>query len=137
LLHGGDELAHRRIARAWSIWGAQVALGDDFSLHEAEGHILGTVLQQARIELHYAFHRYFIRENQILDDCHRIPKVPLILIHGRHDLVCPVESAYTLHQHLPFSELRILPKAGHIAGGTDMIDALVGATDEMAALITN
>jgi proline iminopeptidase len=135
LLHGEDELAQRRIARAWSIWGGQVALGDDFAAQDCESHVPTTVLQQARLELHYGFHQYFIKENQILLDCRRIPVVPVMLIHGRRDLVCPVESAYTLHQHLAFSELRILPKAGHIAGGADMIDAMVRAADEMALRI--
>jgi proline iminopeptidase len=135
LLHGKDELAQRRIARAWSIWGGQVALGDDFAPQDCESHVPSTVLQQARLELHYAVHQYFIRENQILQDSRQIPEVPVILIHGRRDLVCPVESAYTLHQHLAFSELRILPKAGHIAGGADMIDAIVCAADEMALRI--
>ena len=132
LLHGGDELAQRRIAKAWSAWGGQVALGDDFSPEEGEGHVHSTMLQQARIELHYGFYHYFIEENQILLNCRQLPEVPTILIHGRRDLVCPVESAYTLHRHLPYSELRILPKAGHIAGGPDMIDAMVSAADEMA-----
>ena len=135
LLNGEDELAQRRVARAWATWGGQVALGDDFTPQDTEGHVAGAVVQQAKIELHYAFHDYFIRDNQILLNCRLIPKVPVILIHGRRDLVCPVESAYALHQQLPFAELRILPNAGHIAGGADMIDAIVTAADEMALRI--
>ncbi len=135
LMNGGDELAQRRMARAWSAWGGQVALGEDFAPQEPEGHVPSTVLKQARIELHYGFHRYFIKENQILLDCRRVPEVPAILIHGRRDLVCPVESAYTLHRHLPSSELRILPNSGHLAGGAEMIDAIVNAADGMALRI--
>ena len=135
LLHGEDELAQRRVARAWSTWGGQVALGDDFAPQDSDAHVPSTVLQQARIEVHYGIHHYFIKENQILLNCGQVPGVPVILIHGRRDLVCPLESAHTLHQHLPFSALRILPKAGHIAGGEDMIDAMVTAADEMALRI--
>lgn len=132
ILHGADELAQRRIARAWSVWGGQVALGDEYTPSDPEGHVPASMLQQARIELHYGFHRYFIEENQVLRDCKLIPKMPMILIHGRRDFVCPVESAFTLQKHLPFSELRILPQAGHIASGAQMSAALVEAADEMA-----
>ena len=132
ILHGEDELAQRRAARAWSAWGGQVALGEAFVPADSEGHVPAHVLQQARIELHYGFHRYFIDENQILRDCRLIPKVPVILVHGRRDLVCPLESAFTLQKHLPFAELRVLPAAGHIASGTEMTSALVEAADELA-----
>ncbi|MDD5036878.1 MAG: prolyl aminopeptidase [Methylococcaceae bacterium] len=131
-LHGEDELAQRRVARAWSRWGGQVALGSAFKPSDTEIHVPVQVLHQAWIELHYAFHRYFIEENQILRDYSLIPEVPIILLHGRLDLVCPVEAAFSLQRHLPWAQLRILPNSGHIAGGAEMIDALVMAAEEMA-----
>lgn len=131
-LVGGDELARRRAARAWSLWGGQVVLGDEFDPGELHEHVSAEVLNQARIELHYAVNRYFIEENAVLDGCAKLAKIPAVIIHGRRDLVCPAESAYLLHRHLPHAELRILPKAGHIAGGEEMIDALVEAADAMA-----
>jgi proline iminopeptidase len=132
ILHGEDELAQRRAARAWWLWGGQIALGDEFNPTEVDNHVSAQVLHQARIELHYGFHRYFLSENQILDNSALIPPVPVILIHGRRDLVCPVEAAFTLQQHLPFAELRIIPTAGHIASTPEMTAALVEAADEMA-----
>jgi proline iminopeptidase len=135
LLNGRDELAQRRVARAWSLWGGQVALGDEFNPAEADEHVPQSMVQQARLELHYAVHRYFLEEDQILKDCGRLPDVPIILIHGRRDLVCPVEAAYALHQRLPKADLRILPHAGHVASGAEMIDALVSAADEMAGML--
>jgi proline iminopeptidase len=132
IMFGADELAQRRIARAWSVWGGQVALGGAFDPSEFDGHVPAAVVQQARIELHYAFHRYFIEENQIIRDSHLLPDVPIMLIHGRRDLVCPVESAVSLHDALTAAELKILPNAGHIASGADMIDALVDAADNIA-----
>jgi len=132
ILLGEDELARRRAAKAWSAWGGQVALGDEFSPSDLEGHVPASVLHQARIELHYGFQRYFIEENQILRDCPLIPRVPVILVHGRRDLVCPLESAFTLQKHLPFAELRVLPNAGHVASNAEMTAALVEAADELA-----
>lgn len=131
ILHGEDELAQRRVARAWSVWGGKVALGEAYRPADPEGHVAASQLQQAKIELHYGYHRYFIEENQILKNSHLVPKVPTLIIHGRQDLVCPVESAYQLQQHLPHAELKILPKGGHVASGVDMSSALVEAADAM------
>ncbi len=131
-LNGTDELAQWRAARDWERWGGQVVLGNDFKPAESGEHVTANVLAQVRIETHYAAHHYFIEENQILRACEQTPDVPILLIHGRLDLVCPAESAYSLHQALPQSALTILPHSGHIAGGDEMIDALVSATDEMA-----
>ncbi|CAI8973764.1 prolyl aminopeptidase [Methylocaldum szegediense] len=131
-LTGDDEVAQRRAARTWALWSGQVILGSEFAPSELNGHVSSEALNKARIELHYAVNRYFIPENAVLDQCERIRHLPAILIHGRRDLVCPVESSFSLRKRLPKSELRVLPNAGHIAAGEDMIDALVGAADEMA-----
>lgn len=129
---GGDELAQRRAAREWELWSSRVVLGEEFDSARLGEHVSIEVVNQARIELHYAANRYFIEENAILRHGGKIAHLPAVIIHGRRDLVCPVESAWSLHRSLPESELRILPEAGHIAAGEAMIDALVNATDAMA-----
>ena len=127
-----DKKVQQRSAREWSIWGGAVALGPAFDPAFLETEpVSAAELNQAKIELHYAVNRYFIEENQILNHCDKISHLPVTLIHGRNDLVCPVESAWTLHEKLPNSELTILPNSGHLADGEEMIDALVCATDEM------
>lgn len=128
---GNDEVARRRVAREWAAWGSQVALGNLFQ-PEQEEHVTEKMVRQAAMELHYAGHRYFIEENRILDRCDRLLDIPAVIIHGRHDLVCPMEAAVKLHQALPNADYVILPEAGHIAQGADMIDALVSATDRFA-----
>jgi proline iminopeptidase len=129
---GDDELARRRAARAWALWSGQVIIGNEFDPSMLSEHVSSEEINQARIELHYAVNKYFIPENSILEHCDKIRHLPAILIHGRRDLVCPVESSFSLHKRLPNSDLRVLPNAGHIAAGEEMIDALVSAVDEMA-----
>ena len=131
-VHGSDELAQRRVAREWESWSGQVALGHAFSPADAEEHASAALLDQVRIEMHYASHHYFIAENQILDQCSRLPDVPTVIIHGRNDLVCPVESGWSLSRRLPHAAFHVLPRSGHVAHGEEMIDALVTATDIMA-----
>jgi proline iminopeptidase len=134
-LTGPDEVERQRAAHEWWLWSSRVTLGDAFCADGDDPPPPG-IVDQSRIELHYAVHRYFIREGQILTDCPRIEHLPVILVHGRKDLVCPPESAWTLHRRLPRSELRILPDAGHISAGEEMIDALVTAADEMLLRIS-
>jgi proline iminopeptidase len=129
---GRDELARRRATRAWELWSSRVVLGGEFDAARLNEHVSAEGVNRACIELHYAVNGYFLEENEILAGCGRIAHLPAIILHGRRDLVCPVESAWNLHRGLPEAELRILPEAGHIAEGEAMIDALVDATDAMA-----
>lgn len=133
---GSDEIAQRRVAREWSAWGAQVALGNLFKADETL-HVTEQMVLQAAMELHYADHNYFISENQILDNCDKLQDIPTIIIHGRNDLVCPIEAAISLQHALPEAETIILPNAGHIAQNDDMIDALVSATDKFAIKLSS
>jgi proline iminopeptidase len=122
----------RSVTRAWMDWGGQVALGNDYQ-YEAGGEITEQMIKQVRMEIHYARHHYFIRENQILENCECLRTIPSIIIHGRYDLVCPLEAGMKLAQALPAAKYIVLPNAGHIAKGDEMIDALVSASDSFAS----
>lgn len=131
-LTGKDELAKRRVAKEWMAWGGQVALGHAFQDASHDEHVTEKMVKQVAMELHYALNKYFIRDNQILENCGLLTDIPTIIIHGRQDLTCPIEAGQRLHEALPKAEYVILPNAGHIAQGVDMIDALVSATDQFA-----
>lgn len=133
VLFNGDTQQQSSAALGWTIWGAQVALGNEFDLTTFPEHVDTTVLKQVKIEAHYAKARYFLTENQILHNCRSIQDIPAIIIHGQQDLVCPLEAAWSLHKQLPDAEYICLSNTGHIAKGDEMIDALVNATDKMAA----
>jgi proline iminopeptidase len=135
-IEGSDEIARRRVAREWSAWGGQVALGNAFQADETS-HVTEQMVQQAAMELHYAGHSYFLEENQILDNCNKLLEIPTVIIHGRNDLVCPIEAAISLQHALPEAETIVLPNAGHIAQNDDMIDALVSATERFAQKLSS
>jgi len=127
-----DITLQQRAANAWMTWGAQVALGNAYQPGSANEPVTEDMINQVRMELHFAKHRYFIAENQILDNCKQLSNLPTIIIHGRQDLVCPMEAGVSLHKALPHADFTDLANAGHIAQGDEMIDALVNATDTMA-----
>jgi proline iminopeptidase len=129
VLWGDDEIAVRRVAREWMAWGAQIALGHAYQGYSQDSHVTDKMVRQVRMELHYAKNQYFIAENQILNLCHKLMAISTIIIHGRNDLVCPMEAGMMLHQALPHAGYVVLPNAGHIAQGDDMINVLVTATD--------
>ncbi|MEY3787709.1 MAG: prolyl aminopeptidase, partial [Pseudomonadota bacterium] len=87
-LWGADELAKRRAAKEWMAWGAQVALGNAYQSCEQNEHVSEKMVKQARMELHYAEQHYFIKENQILENCVLLSAINTIIIHGRQDFVC-------------------------------------------------
>lgn len=128
-----DRLVAMRAAKQWQNWGGLVALGyafvdDDRPLTEQD-------LKQVRMELHYARQGYFIKENQILENCAILRDIPAIIIHGQNDLTCPLESGWQLHQVLPHAQYIVCPNSGHVARGEEMIDALVSATDQMLTIL--
>ncbi|MFZ2168460.1 MAG: prolyl aminopeptidase [Methylococcaceae bacterium] len=134
-LWGEDEVATRRAAREWMAWGGQVALGNDYQPDTQNDHITEKMVKQVRMELHYARSHYFIQENRILENCAILNNIPTVIIHGRQDLVCPLEAGMKLYQALPHAQYIVLPNAGHIARGEEMIDALVTATDRFSEIL--
>jgi proline iminopeptidase len=130
-VHGDDREESLRAARAWSRWAGAIVT---WMLPEAPQQAVDDeqVLNEVRIETHYARHRYFIEENRILDNVDKLPSVPIHIIHGRRDMTCTLSASWQLHRALPDSRLTIVREGGHLAGEPVMTDALVTATDEMA-----
>ena len=130
-VHGGDEALRRQAARAWSNWAGTIVTwmlpGTAAATVDED-----KVLHEVMLETHYARHRYFIEENQILAHAGRLPEVPVHIIHGRRDMTCTVSASWALHRALPCSRLTVVRDGGHLAGEPVMTDALVAATDEMA-----
>ncbi len=74
----------------------------------------------------------FLEPNQLLRDAHRLQGIPGVIVQGRYDLICPLRSAWELHQAWPGSELVVVPDAGHSAFEPGIRAALVAATDRFS-----
>jgi len=132
LLTGMDEVTRLAAAKAWSIWeGRTSTLRSKPSLveHFGNSHV---ALSMARIECHYFMHDAFVQTDQILQQAERLHGIPGVIVHGRYDVVCPVDQAYALHQSWPESRLTIVPGVGHSVSDPAMVDVLVRATDGFA-----
>lgn len=132
-LTSDDRSVRLAAAKAWSVWeGATSLLRPDsafISAHEDPSFALAF----ARIESHYFVNGGFMEvDGQLLRDAPRLAGIPGAIIHGRYDVVCPVQSAFDLHAAWSGSELVVVPDAGHSAFEPGNASALVDATDRYA-----
>jgi proline iminopeptidase len=131
-LTGDDELVRMAAAKAWSLWeGRASTLLPRASVveHFTNPH---TALSLARIECHYFMNDSFLEPDQILKNAARLNGIPGVIVHGRYDVVCPVEQAWELHRAWPGARLEIIPAAGHSATEPGIVDALMTATSQFA-----
>ncbi len=126
-----DERANA--AKAWSRWTSKVVtwtLPQNDEKQDEED--LEKLIREIHLEIHYALNRYFLDNDQLLKNINQLPEVPIVIVHGRRDITCPLESSWRLHKSIPKSSITILPESGHLANEPAMIDALVSMTDKMA-----
>jgi len=109
-----------------------------------KGNAENSAIAPAIIQLHYSLNHCFIADQPLLDNLEPIGDIPTQLIHGRYDLVCPVEQSWQLSQRWPQANLNItnlnvvnlniVPLAGHAASEPALVDALIAATIEFSQI---
>ncbi|MNZ87466.1 Proline iminopeptidase [compost metagenome] len=119
-------------AKAWSLWEGRTAtlrpnplVVDRFSEPQR-------ALSIARIECHYFTNNAFLEPDQLIRNMGKIAHLPGVIVHGRYDVICPLDNAWELHQNWPNSELQVIRDAGHAASEPGITDALVRAASQMA-----
>lgn len=129
-----DTRVQLEAARAWSVWEHstshlypspadidKAAQDDEFSL------------AFARIEAHYFMHQgFFDHPDWIFQNMSKIRHIPGVIVQGRYDVVCPMQTAWDLHLAWPEADLRIVDDAGHSAFEPGILSELVAATDRFA-----
>jgi len=134
-IFSGSRDIQLKAAKAWSLWAGRVVthcLEGEYNLDDDEDE--EKLINDVKIEIHYAKNNYFINENQIIKNIKIIDNLPIIIIHGKNDITCMPESSCLLKKLLPNSELILVPDAGHLAGEPAITDALIKATDNMLNL---
>jgi proline iminopeptidase len=134
-LTSDDRQTRLEAARAWSVWEASTSkLIPDTGLQQRFSDSLFADAF-ARIECHYFVNKgFFASEDQLLTHCDRIRHLPIVIVQGRYDVVCPMVSAWELHQALPSAELIVVADAGHSMTEPGIRSALLEASDRFAAL---
>ncbi|MBF4998501.1 prolyl aminopeptidase [Nocardia sp. BSTN01] len=130
LLHSPDDEVATAAAVAWSSWEGATSSLLPQPERVAESAEPRFALAFARIENHYFVHGGFLEEGQLLRDVDRIAHIPVVIVQGRHDVVCPAVSAWDLHRAWPGSRLHLVSEAGHAAAEPGTTHHLIEATDE-------
>jgi proline iminopeptidase len=129
-LTGNDRKAMVAAARAWSIWEAATSYlrvnDENLSKWGEEDFAIAV----ARIECHYFVNRGFLEsEDQLLRNVERIRHIPAVIVQGRYDVVCPMQTAWALHKAWPEADFRVVTDAGHSAFEAGNTHELIAATD--------
>ncbi|MDQ0324321.1 proline iminopeptidase [Rhodopseudomonas julia] len=119
-------------ARAWSVWeGSTITLLPDeagISRHDQADYALAF----SRIENHYFSHLGWFEEGQLIRDAHKLKNIPGVIVQGRYDMACPVQTAWELHRAWPEADLKIVEGAGHAFSEPGILHHLVEANDRFA-----
>ncbi len=131
-LTGDNDIERMGAAKAWSVWEGRCSTLDPSPAAVSRFADPHFALAFARIEAHFFVNGCFLRPNQVLEDAPRLAGIPGVIVHGRYDMVCPVEQAFALAEAWPGARLEIIRDAGHASSEAGIRDALVKATDAMA-----
>ncbi len=131
-----NELERMAAAKAWSCWeGSTATLKQDHAVldYYTDPHI---ALSIARIECHYFINNCFLAENQLLENMQKIKHIPGFIVHGRYDVICPIDQAFELKECWPESHLNIVSDAGHAVSEHGISAALIESTNKMLQIMS-
>lgn len=70
-------------------------------------------IASAKIFIYYEKNQEFISNNYILDNIHAIADIPTVVVHGRYDILCPMNKAKMLVDKLSNCKFVIATSSGH------------------------
>jgi len=127
-----DPTVRLETARAWCAWeDAVLSLEPQTEVSPLSSMPIRDMLAFVRICTHYLRHGAWLEEGAVIRDAPRLGGIPGVLIHGRRDITCPVETAWTLARAWPGAELVVVEDAGHLRSDSKRA-ALLRALDEFA-----
>ena len=71
-------------------------------------------------------------DNWILENVDKIQHIPLVIVQGRYDVVCPMVSAWDLHKAMPKANFEIVQDAGHSMTEEGIASKLIEYTDKFS-----
>lgn len=132
LLDDPDPEVHEMAAREWCLW-------EDAHVSLTPGHQPSPRFEDAEFRLifsrlvtHYWRNAAFLDDDQLIRDAAMLDGTPGILIHGRHDVSSPLETAWRLSRAWAGAELIVLDDAGH--GGDKSVTETIRAAVTRIAL---
>jgi proline iminopeptidase len=127
-----DPDVRARAAQEWLTWeDAVISLESNGRPGAYSDRPPDAALAFVRICARYFATGAWLEEGAILRDAGRLAGIPGALIHGRHDLGCPLITAWELARAWPGSELHVVGDSGH-TGSAAMAARIGAAIDGLA-----
>lgn len=103
--------------KEWAMWNYSIhVMNMDIRAQEKAERAPQVFENMARLFFHYYMHEYS-KEGRahIWPYLEVLRKLPVTIVHGQYDLICPAQNAYELHEQLPQSEIHYVPGNGHFS----------------------
>lgn len=125
LIQNSEPHTKSRYARAWAEY--EIKLSSIFLPDSTVESILASFDPYAFsvLENYYMANGCFFEEGQLLTNAEKLHDIPLVMVNGRYDVICPPVTAYRLHKRLPHARLIIAENAGHWMGEPPIEQALI------------
>lgn len=130
----GSEQDQRDAATRWSAYEDSVmqAMSGKISSMppSATQHASDRVLAKYRLQAHYLSQACFTSEQTLLAIASGLSALPVAIIHGTYDLVCPPENAVKLAAAMPHARLHWVARGGHTPADAGIAAALRDSVQE-------
>lgn len=85
----------------------------------------------AKIETYYTINDFFIEDNKIINDIDALKNVPITIVQGRHDLICPLYSAWLLSEIHPKCRLIVSEMGAHSDFSGNSLELIKNVINEL------
>jgi proline iminopeptidase len=138
-LTGDDEEEKLKCAGAWSRWETATSRLFVDPEYIAKSEDPKWALAFARIESHFFVNGGWMKDGQLITDAHKIKHLPIVIVQGRYDVVCPAKTSWELYKALggkenPNIEYKMMGDSGHSAHEKSIEEALVDAAEKFKSI---
>ena len=130
LIESPDPQQRAKYSRLWAAYELKIC-GLDISDERLEEILAGMdPYVFARLENYYMANGCFLREGQLLDNASKLKHIPIVMVNGRYDVICPPVNAQRLKQRIPHARLVLAESGGHWMGEKPVERELLKAVRE-------
>ncbi|MFD2231959.1 prolyl aminopeptidase [Alkalimarinus sediminis] len=130
-LNDSNELVQMQAAKAWAYWMARCS-----TLHPNQSvvdyylnpHI---AIALAKLQCHYFTNLGFRADASTFAGLKSLSGIPGVLVHGRYDLIAPLNGALALQHHWSGAEIHIIRDAGHSIAEPAIVDAILNSINQL------
>ncbi len=113
LLQESDPEKQKQISAGIQDWEGNLFSSQSSVSYKDPAEISEADIASTKVFVHYEANHEFIPDNYILDNAGKIANIPTVIVHGRYDILCPMEKAQALKEKISNCELVIATSSGH------------------------